>query len=83
VLDYLTLEREFNAGRFSRIEFCTNAGPELIRWGDQSRSVSHINVYRNKYSRHLVHSYRKLKRLLSQSSPASEGNPNRLTARRA
>lgn len=61
LLDYLTLRHEFQLGRFSKIEFCTNAGPELIRWGTRTRPVSHITVYRNKLAWRLVRMYHKLK----------------------
>jgi CelD/BcsL family acetyltransferase involved in cellulose biosynthesis len=63
LLDYWMLQHEFELGRFSRIEFCTNAGWELTRWGTQTRPVSHITVYRNKFSWRLAQLYRKLKRL--------------------
>lgn len=63
LLDYLMLQHEFHLGRFSKIEFCTNAGQELIRWGTQTRSVSHITVYRNRFSQRLIQIYRTLKGL--------------------
>ncbi|MCZ6504076.1 MAG: GNAT family N-acetyltransferase [Gammaproteobacteria bacterium] len=63
ILDYLILQQEFELGRFSKVEFCTNAGPELMRWGNRTRSISHLTVYRNKFSQRLVQFYRKLKGL--------------------
>lgn len=61
LLDYLTLRHEFQLGRFSKVEFCTNAAPELMRWGTLTRPVSHITVYRNKLARRLVRMYAKVK----------------------
>jgi hypothetical protein len=63
LLDYLTLRHEFQLGRFSKVEFCTNAAPELMRWGTLTRPVSHITLYRNKLAWRLVRLYRKLKAL--------------------
>jgi Acetyltransferase (GNAT) domain len=63
LLDYMTLRHEFELGRFSKIEFCTNARTELIRWGTRSRPVSHITIYRNKFCWRLARVYRKLKSL--------------------
>ena len=63
VLDYLILQQEFELGRFSKIEFCTNAGPELMRWGNRTRPISHLTVYRNRFSQRLAQFYRKLKGL--------------------
>jgi CelD/BcsL family acetyltransferase involved in cellulose biosynthesis len=65
LLDYLMLEHEFQLRRFARIEFCTNAGPELIRWGTRTRPVSDISVYRNEFGKRVSQVYRKLKRLKS------------------
>lgn len=65
LLDYFMLEHEFRTKRHSRIEFCTNAGPELIRWGTSTRPVSDISVYRNVHAYRLSRFYRKLKRLRS------------------
>ena len=64
LLDYLMLEKEFQLRRFKRIEFCTNAGPELIRWGTRTRSISDISVYRNELGKQVSQVYRKLKRLI-------------------
>jgi CelD/BcsL family acetyltransferase involved in cellulose biosynthesis len=61
LLDYLTLRHEFEQGRFSKVEFCTNAGPELIRWGTRSRPISHITIFRNKSSWRLARAYRRIK----------------------
>jgi hypothetical protein len=63
LLDYLMLQHEFQLGRFARIEFCTNAGPELIRWGTRTRPVSDVTIYRNELSQRVSQIYRKLKRL--------------------
>ena len=62
LLDYLMLEREFQLRRFKRIEFCTNAGPELIRWGTSTRPVSDITIYRNAFSQQVSSIYRNIKR---------------------
>lgn len=68
LLDYLMLEYEFQRGRYARIEFCTNAGPELVRWGTSTRPVSDITLYRG----NLVHRgsgvYRGLKSLRGPES---------------
>jgi CelD/BcsL family acetyltransferase involved in cellulose biosynthesis len=69
VLDYLTLQQEFELGRFAKVEFCTNAGPDLIRWGHSTRSVSHLTVYRNRYALRLMQLYRKLNRLKTSVLP--------------
>ena len=61
VLDYLTLKQEFELGRYSKIEFCTNAGPELMRWGNRTRPISHVTIYRSKFSQRLALAYRKIK----------------------
>lgn len=71
LLDYLTLRHEFQLGRFSKVEFCTNAAPELMRWGTLTRPVSHITVYRNKLAWRLVRMYKKLK-ALSARGPAMQ-----------
>jgi hypothetical protein len=63
LLDYLMLEHEFQLKRYSRIEFCTNAGPELIRWGTSTRPVSDITVYRSEFAHRLSRFYSKLKGL--------------------
>jgi hypothetical protein len=63
LLDYLMLQHEFQLKRYSRIEFCTNAGPDLIRWGTSTRPISDITVYRNEPLHWLSRSYRKLKKL--------------------
>ena len=63
LLDYLMLQSEFQLGRYERIEFCTNAGPELIRWGSRNRPVSDVTIYRNRLSQRLSRLYRHLKRL--------------------
>ncbi len=61
ILDYLTLQHELQLGRFAKVEFCTNAGPELTRWGSRTRPVSHITVYRNKLAWRMVRMYTWLK----------------------
>jgi hypothetical protein len=63
LLDYLMLQHEFQLGRFARIEFCTNAGPELIRWGTLTRPISDVTIYRNTFSQRVSRTYRKLKHL--------------------
>jgi hypothetical protein len=63
LLDYLMLQHEFRLKRFARIEFCTNAGPELIRWGTRTRPISDISVYRNQFAKRVSQVYRKLKSL--------------------
>lgn len=63
LLDYLMIQHEFQIGRFNKIEFCTNAGPELIRWGSQTRPISDISVYRNATAKIASRTYRKLKGL--------------------
>jgi len=70
LLDYMTLQHEFDCERFSKVEFCTNAQAELIRWGTRSRPVSHITIYRNKFSWRLVLILRKLKALKTSVSAA-------------
>jgi hypothetical protein len=61
LMDYLMLQHEFQLARFSRIEFCTNAGPELIRWGTRTRPISDISMYRNEIAKRVSKFYRKLK----------------------
>ncbi len=68
LLDYLTLRHEFELGRFSKVEFCTNATRELIWWGTQGRSVCHITVYRNQLAWRLVGFYRNLKSIAIRGS---------------
>ena len=63
LLDYLMLQHEFALRRFARIEFCTNAGHELIRWGTSTRPIYDINVYRNGLSAYSTRVYRLLKSL--------------------
>ena len=65
LLDYLMLQHEFQLKRYSKIEFCTNAGPDLIRWGTSTRPVSDITVYRNEFAHQLSRFYRKIKKLKS------------------
>ena len=63
LLDYMMLQHEFQLKRYSRIEFCTNAGPDLIRWGTSTRPVSDLTIYRNGLAHQLSRFYRKLKSL--------------------
>jgi hypothetical protein len=73
LLDYLTVRHEFELGRFSKVEFCTNAGPELIRWGTRSRPISHITVFRNKSSWRLARAYRRVKSIKTLRHPLLGG----------
>lgn len=61
LLDYLMLQSEFEQRKFSRIEFCTNAAHELIRWGTSTRPICDINVYRNRLSAYSSKVYRLMK----------------------
>ena len=63
LLDYFMLQHEFQLGRFAKIEFCTNAGPELMRWGTRTRPISDVSVYRNNFSKQVSRVYRKIKSL--------------------
>lgn len=61
LLDYCMIEHEFALHRYERIEFCTNAGHELIRWGTSTRPVSSITIYRNRLAQGGTGVYRELK----------------------
>jgi hypothetical protein len=44
VLDYLSLEHEFDAGRFKTVEYYTDAAPEQASWGTDARTISHVTI---------------------------------------
>lgn len=58
IVDYLHLEHEFSNKTFSVIEFYTNAKPELLSWGTNSRVINHITLYRSTWFQHLAQLYR-------------------------
>jgi Acetyltransferase (GNAT) domain len=72
LLDYLMLKHEFGRKRFRQVEFYTNAGPELLRWGTRNRQIQHITIYRNGCIQLLARTCRKLKRLVRQLSPSAD-----------
>lgn len=63
LLDYYMIEHEFARRRYDRIEFCTNAAHELIRWGTSTRPVSSITIYRNRLAQGGTGVYRGLKQI--------------------
>jgi len=71
LLDYLMLKHEFGRRRFRTIEYYTNAGPELLRWGTRSRRIQHITIYRSRYIQSLARIFRKLK----QAGQATSNKP--------
>lgn len=60
VLDYLLLQREFAAQRFSVVEYYTNATAELLRWGTDQRVIAHHRLYRHAWMRPIVRGLRRL-----------------------
>ena len=73
LLDYSMLEGEFQSKRFRKIEFYTNAGPELLRWGTQSRYIQHRSIYRNRLMKVIAGTVRTLRRF---STSPTKANPS-------
>jgi hypothetical protein len=61
LLDYFFLKHEFDRKKFQKIEFCTNAGPQDLKWGTRNRYIQHVTIYRNRYIRLLARIYRRAK----------------------
>ena len=61
LLDYLLLEREFGAKRFRFVEYYTNASQELLRWGTETRVISHQRLYCRPWVASAVRTYKRFR----------------------
>jgi hypothetical protein len=72
VLDYLSLEHEFDAGRFESVEFYTDAGPEQLGWGTEARTIAHVTIFPKPWFATLYRAIRKARSFAGRrtTSPA-------------
>jgi hypothetical protein len=70
------IEQAFSAGSGGKIEFCTDAAPDLLGWATDQRWVQHASVYRSPLARHVIFAMRTLgKRRAVLRDIAAEDSP--------
>jgi hypothetical protein len=84
------IQHAFSMGSKGKIEFCTDAAPDLLGWATDQRWVQHASVYRSPFAKHMIlamSSVSKRRALLHHNSAANRGltaqafpHPDRLPA---
>lgn len=65
VLDYFMLQRTFAEGAVQRVEYCTKASEDDLRWATAHRPIYQVNVFRAPVFCRTTTGARRLKRMLT------------------
>ena len=74
LLDYMEIEREFSEGRYSVMEYYTNAHRDDLSWASSDRYISHVTIYRSPAVASLYSAYGVLKQKFSAPAPQADSS---------